>query len=227
MESLHLVGFERSSLSQRQQFSLVKNLVRVGVANPGDECLVPQQVLQLAGVPPDPLGEFRLPHGQRIGSELRPAGDGGQRAGSHPVDAAHLDGVEEAQFVSVLERDAKDGRRRHLLRPGRPLQAPAQHRVDDEVLPADVEDQELPPTPGTLENPAGQLPGELVCRRAQQEAELWRGPDLADPLSFQPRAEVFTQHLEFRQFGHRAIGYRTVEQIAGGGIVLDKTRRLI
>ena len=35
-----LVGLERRSLTQRQEFGLMENLVRVRVANPGDERLV-------------------------------------------------------------------------------------------------------------------------------------------------------------------------------------------
>src|SRR5207302_6361101 len=103
-----------------------------------------------------------------------------------------------------------------FLGAGRPLEAASQHRVDDEVLSADVEDQELAAAPGSLEDPTGQLPCKLVWRCAQQEAEFRRGPDLADPLSLQARAQVFTQNFEFRRFGHRAIGYRTFAQIARG-----------
>src|ERR1700682_3511216 len=54
-----LVGLERRPLAEWQQFGLVEDLVGGGVAHPGDERLVAQQVLQLTGMPADALGKFR------------------------------------------------------------------------------------------------------------------------------------------------------------------------
>src|ERR1700682_4056970 len=51
----HLIRLERGPLAQWQQSRLVQDLVRVGVADAGDERLVAQKVLELARVPPDTL----------------------------------------------------------------------------------------------------------------------------------------------------------------------------
>src|ERR1700730_857475 len=58
VQANHLIGLERGALAERQQFRLVQDLIRVGVANAGDERLVTQKVLELARVPPDPLREL-------------------------------------------------------------------------------------------------------------------------------------------------------------------------
>src|ERR1700737_5630012 len=50
-----LVGLERRPLAEWQQFGFMEDLVGVGVAHPGDERLVAQQVLQLTWMPADTL----------------------------------------------------------------------------------------------------------------------------------------------------------------------------
>src|ERR1700731_733340 len=44
MQSYHLIGLQRGALAQRQEARLVEDLIRVGVADAGDERLVAQQV---------------------------------------------------------------------------------------------------------------------------------------------------------------------------------------
>ena len=46
-----LLGGQARSLPERQEARGVQDLVAVGVADPGDERLVPQEVLELARVP--------------------------------------------------------------------------------------------------------------------------------------------------------------------------------
>jgi len=48
----------------------MEDLVRVGIAHAGNERLVAQQVLQLAGMPADALREFGQADGQRIGPQM-------------------------------------------------------------------------------------------------------------------------------------------------------------
>src|SRR6184192_164220 len=162
-------------------------------------------------MPADALGKFGKCDRQRIRAELRPSRDRRQRARHHPVDAAHLDGIEEAELVPAFERDPKDSGGRNLLGRLGPLQPTTQHRVDDEVLAADVEDDELAAAPDTLERPADELPGVLVRRRPQEKAQLGRGPDLGDLPPLDARAEVFTQDFEFGEFRHWRSGYRVYE----------------
>src|ERR1700694_2446516 len=54
----HLIRLERGPLAQRQQFRLVQDLIRVGIADAGDEGLVTQKVFELARVPADALREL-------------------------------------------------------------------------------------------------------------------------------------------------------------------------
>src|ERR671935_1748686 len=154
-------------------------------------------------MPSDALCKLRRAHGQRVRAKLGPAGNGRERAWRHPVDPTHLDGVEEAQLLATLEGQPKDRGRCNLLRRRRPLQPSAEHRVDDQVLTADVEDQEFPAPPGSFERSTAELACELVGWRAQQKAQLWRRPDLRDLLPLEARAKVFAEHFEFGKLWHR------------------------
>src|SRR5438132_1903002 len=91
VEAGKLIRFQRRALAEWQEFGLLENLVRVGVAHAGDEGLVSQQVLEFAGMPPDALGKFGKWDSRRIRAELRPSRDRRQRARRHPAHAAHLD----------------------------------------------------------------------------------------------------------------------------------------
>src|SRR5437899_1614787 len=159
-------------------------------------------------MPADALGEFGEGDGQRIRAEFRPARDRRQGARHHPVDAAHLDGIQEAELVPTFERDPKDGGGRDFLGRLGPLEPAAQHRVDHEMLSADVEDDELAAAPDPLERPADELPGVFVWGRPQEYAQLGRGPDLGDLPPLEARAEVVTQDFEFGEFRHWRSGYR-------------------
>src|SRR5207253_2357181 len=57
VKRLLLLRFQRCPPPQRQEARLEKDLVRVGVADPGQELLVPQQVLQLVAEPPEALAK--------------------------------------------------------------------------------------------------------------------------------------------------------------------------
>src|SRR5207245_3029071 len=98
-----VIRFQRGALAQWQQLRAMQDLIRVGVADAGHEGLIAKQVLQLAWMPPDAMGEVGLADLEGVRAELRPAGDGGQGPGWHPVDAAHPDRVQEAQFVAAAE----------------------------------------------------------------------------------------------------------------------------
>src|ERR1700681_129484 len=55
VEAGELVGRESRALAEGQEFGFVEDLVGVGVTNTGDERLVAQEVLQLAGMAADAL----------------------------------------------------------------------------------------------------------------------------------------------------------------------------
>src|SRR5205807_4689960 len=68
VEPNDFIRLERRALSERQQACLVQDLVRVGVADAGDEGLVAQQIFELARVPADALRELGQRDGQRVGT---------------------------------------------------------------------------------------------------------------------------------------------------------------
>src|ERR1700674_5633361 len=115
IEPRQLIGLEGRSLAQWQEFGFMENLVGVRVANSGDERLVAEQILQLAGMATDALGKFGEGHRESVRAELRPSRDRRQCPRHHPVDAAHFHGVQKTQLVATFERDPKDGRGRNFL----------------------------------------------------------------------------------------------------------------
>src|SRR5947209_1856280 len=104
VQPVDVLDFEGRPLAERQQASLMQDLVGVGVADPSDKGLVAQQVFQLTRMAPDPLRELAFADGERIGTELGPSGNRRQGTGRNPVDTAHLDRVEKAQFFAPFER---------------------------------------------------------------------------------------------------------------------------
>ena len=55
VQRIHLLGRKAGALAEREQPGGMEDLVAVGVADPGHERLVAQQVLELARVAADPL----------------------------------------------------------------------------------------------------------------------------------------------------------------------------
>src|SRR5437868_4011483 len=101
MQFHDLLRLQRGPLAQWQQTGLMEDLICVGVADPGDERLVAQQVLQLTRMPADSLREFGKRNRESIWAELGPTRDRWESARYHPVNATHLHRVEEAQFVTA------------------------------------------------------------------------------------------------------------------------------
>ena len=182
VQGVDLLRGERRSLPERQQARRMEDLVAVGVADPGDELLVLEQVLELARMAPDPRPP--LVEGQRrivgIGTELGvEAGDGTIEPGRQEVDLAHLGRI----AVADLDRAIVGGRaRRHRAssaaasggappaRGPKPstsavfvgsfgsrcgqLEPTGQHRVDHDPVPVEVDEQELAAPPDRLDRAA-------------------------------------------------------------------------
>ena len=133
VQRVDLLGRERRALPERQQPGGVEDLVAVGVADPGDERLVLQQVLQLARMAPDPLPpdvERQRRDRRRPGpssSSVRP-GTAAVDAGRQQVDLAHL------RRVAVADLDGGVVGRHPVgaARPARRLRAAARARPEAE-----------------------------------------------------------------------------------------------
>src|SRR5437773_7742151 len=117
VERVDLRRGEVRSLPEWQQPSGVEDLVAVGVSDAGDEPLVLEQVLQLPGMPPDPLSPDVQGQARVVGirAEL-PVTESGNRpveTGRQQIDLAHLRRVAIANL---------DGRvvRGHPVRTPRP-----------------------------------------------------------------------------------------------------------
>ena len=103
VERVDLLGRQAGALPERQQAGRVQDLVAVGVADPGHERLVAQQVLELARVALDPIapdveGQRRI---VRVRARSRPRPRPGHRAidaGRQQVDLAHLGRVAVADL---------------------------------------------------------------------------------------------------------------------------------
>ena len=107
-QRVHLLGRQAGTFPERQEPSGVEDLVAVGIADSGDERLVPQQVLELAGVPADPIppsleGERRIVGvGTLVG--LAESGNLPGDPGGLQVDLAHLGGVPIAHLDREVVR---------------------------------------------------------------------------------------------------------------------------
>ena len=94
IERVDLLGREARPLPEGEQAGRVQDLVAVGVADPGHERLVPEQVLELARMALDPFSPDveRQVRAVRVGTLLvcAEAGDRSLDAGRAQVDLAHL-----------------------------------------------------------------------------------------------------------------------------------------
>ena len=200
VERVDLLGRQARSLAERQQARGVHDLVAVGVADPGHERLVPEQVLELARVSLDAVapaleGERRVVRVRTllVAPEAR---DRSIDAGRLQVDLAHLGGIAVAhldvRFVRGEPRGASgpgrgidrpvlarpepqdDGRLRRQLRAGRgELETARQHRVDHERVPVEVDEEELPAAPDRADSLADER---LRARPACLARPAARGP---------------------------------------------------
>ena len=204
----------------------MEDLVAVGVADPGDEGLVLEQVLQLAGVAPDAL----LPGGQGQGrvvgvrAELvvQP-GDRPNRAVGDEVDLAHLGRI----AIANLDRLIVSGQPSGALRPAgdsafrgsRPrtepehegrlrgqlgvrqgqLESAGEHRIEDDPVVVELQQQELAPLLDRADLAADEA-GQLGRRAPHGERSMGHGR--ADPATGQGRLERFGDDGEIGQLRH-------------------------
>ena len=195
---------------------------------PGDERLVPEQVLQLARVAPDP--RRARPRGSAPGRP-RPGPASASRPGTRPVDAgrqqvdlAHLGRVAVADLRRLRRRPAASRRRavqaaasggppargpnreddrrlrRQLLAGCGQLEAAGEHRVDDDPVAIQVDEQELAASRGSAR------PAARRARRARRACPRTASGPGASARPNRPSAEGGMERLgddcEVGQFGH-------------------------
>ena len=183
VQRVDLLGRQARPLAERQQAGGMEDLVAVGVADPGHERLVAQQVLELARMAPDPLapdleGQRRV---VRVGAlvGLAEARHRAIDAGRAQVDLAHLGRVPIADLdrgvgrweprrpsrpARAVDGDASRGPKPRTtavlagsLSPGRrQLESAGQHRVAGDRIALEVDQQELPAPPHCLDPLANQ-----------------------------------------------------------------------
>src|SRR5207302_17193 len=161
---------ERRPAAQRQQPGLEQDLVGVGVADPGQEGLVAEQVLELIPVAPQLLSEPVQPEPAdrvRLGPQLGPGRHLPRRV-LDPVDPAHVAEVRVAQLLLALQPQREDPGRRWLGVSLVELEATSQHRIDDQAALTKVEDQVLAAPPHPVDAPGRDLAGEVLDGVAQQ-----------------------------------------------------------
>src|SRR2546428_566684 len=118
------------------------------------------------------------------------------------LDAAHPDRVQEAQFVAAAEGEPEQRVLGDFFRRGGPLQAAAQHGVDQQVMAVDIKDEELAAAPDPLDGATLQFLGKVVGGSPQDETELGRDPDASDRLVGEAGREGLAPYLQLREVGH-------------------------
>src|SRR5947207_1299841 len=119
-----------------QQPRLPQDLVRVGVADAGQELLVAEQVLDLVAESPQPLSEYVEAH-RADGIGFRPLEVPGrdlQGAIRHPIDPPHVPKVEIAQLLLALDPQREHFGRGHGSVGAGHLKAATEHRIYHEPL---------------------------------------------------------------------------------------------
>src|SRR4029453_4231527 len=208
----------------------MEDLVAVGVADPCDERLVTEQVLELAWMSADPVAPDVKGQGRvvRLGPHLlrRQPGDGPFDAGRQQVHLAHLGGVAVADLRWRVTRrqpgrpagpprgleagwrvglaEPQDDRRlgRQLGARGRELETPSEHRVDDHTIAIEIDLEELAVSPDGPDGLSDE--GVELCRRPPDGQ--WTGGNRAPD---RPSAERCVEGLgDDREVGYFGAGPR-------------------
>ena len=193
---------QRRPSAVRVQARLPEDLVRVGVADAGDERLVGERVLELSAALAQPLGELILVDRECVRAELGELRDAPEIGALHEVEAAHAALVRVAQLVAVLEGERDRGRRAARLGRLGPVEAAGEHRVDDQhAAVVRGEEQELAMAQHVAEAVAAQRL-QLLGSRAHEPGRPRFGA--AHGVVAQHRREEAANHLKVRDLRHRA-----------------------